>query len=282
MPLQANAYDYNYGPASNLYSTDWLMHDNDLDQVEYAFPQIYNLFLQQNVYGQLQNYKSQTTGTLVRNQIYDMDTNHDWSTVFYYGHYNTRSVGLAWPDYSYGFSEQAPQAQQSPAPSTIWDSTDVYVSHAATSNHKFVFLWVCNNGNNAGSTNPVRGMPFAWTKQPSLNPNGYDAREYCVISFYNFSVTLMEGMGTFGDYGLGGTENIYKFWLVWFYYFALNGYSIHGALDQASIICGWSGGWSDPANRLSQGYNYYYHITQDYFFGQMCVYGNSYIYLPQD
>jgi hypothetical protein len=94
-------------------------------------------------------------------------------------------------------------------------------------------------------------------------------------------------MGTYNQNG----ENLYKHWLIFFYYFALNGYSIKGALEQASYMVGYNNYWLDSNNRLSQGWAYMFpdwvgeNEPPDWpdagnYNGQMLVYGNANIYLP--
>lgn len=295
--------------ASVLYSTDWLMQDYELILINQAFSQIHNLYAEQGVwvltwvwnedyqewfpvwtrhpmYDHLHNFRGMTTRTLVANQIIDIEANHPWGTVFYYGHMNVRNVGAPWPDYSYGFASQASQHAQTPPP-TIWDSDHIFPY--TINKHRFVFLWVCNNANCAGNSNPVpHGMPYCWTRQANLSPNGYanpDSRPYAFIGFQNFSVTLQEGMGTTGQYG---QENIYKHWLVFFYYWALNGKTINQALHEASKNVGYTGGWNDPLNRLSQGWHYTFsggpggNPPAGPYWGKMRIYGNGAIYIPQE
>ena len=89
--------DSGTGAASILYSTQWLMQNNDLDQVKSAFSEIYDMFNQQMsgqqpIYGHLKNYKGVLSGPLLSSEIGDCEANHEWSTVFYYGHMYLRSV----------------------------------------------------------------------------------------------------------------------------------------------------------------------------------------------
>lgn len=100
-PAAAYGYDYGWGCASVIYSTQWLTFDTDEYQIHLACEQIYNLFAQQwywvwhpyygwlpyiPVYGHLQNYEAQITGTLVRDQINDCEQNQEFTTVLYLGH----------------------------------------------------------------------------------------------------------------------------------------------------------------------------------------------------
>jgi hypothetical protein len=294
--------------ASDLYSTQWLMTDQELNNITQAFDQIYNLFAQRRVYqliywpnygwvywpvaytyGHLRNYKFQTTSELVTQQITHCESYHEFSTVFYYGHMNFQNVGLPWPEYSYGFREQAAPLAQSA--NTVWDTSiyDATYPTASHNNHKFVFLWVCHNGNTNGYVPPVHGMPRCWTQQPNLSWDGYgdpslpggpDSRPYCFIGFKNASAMFSDEMGRSGPYG----PQIYKYWAVFFYYYALNGYTINAALDQASINVGFTYGWLDGDNPLSQGHDYYWAggggIGAGDYWGKMYIFGNGNINLP--
>lgn len=287
--------------ASVLYSTDWLMQPEELNYIQWAFNDIYNLFAQQQiyyyyywwpwypwyvepVYGHLRNYKSQTSTSLVQGQIVDCEANHEFSTAFYFGHMNLRSVGYPYPWYSYGFRWQA--APDAGSANTVWDS-DVYYS-PTVDNHHFVFLWVCNNGNVGGAENPLYGMPICWTRH-NLSLDGYgdpnipgdpDGSGYSFIGFQEASPTLSEDMIVGGPHG----TNKFKHWLVFFYYYALSGYSVHDALWWASWAAGYLGGWLDGANRLSQGDKYWFPggggKPAGEYWGKMRIYGDGNIYLP--
>lgn len=294
--------------ASDLYSTQWLMSTPEQNSITEAFSQIQNLFAQKYVYdwvdygpygwvyqpvaytyGHLRNYKWQTTSQLVTQQATHCESYHEFSTVFYYGHMRFSNIGLPWPEYSYGFREQA--APNAPTANTVWDTSIYSATYptAAHNNHKFVFLWVCHNGNTNGYVPPVHGMPRCWTQQPNLSWDGYgdpsipggpDSRPYCFIGFNNASAMFTDYMGRYGPNG----PQIYKYWDVFFYYYALNGYTVNGALDQASIACGFTYGWLDSGNPLSQGHNYYWAggggTNPGYYWGKMRIFGNGNIALP--
>jgi len=178
---------------------------------------------------------------------------------------------------------QANPADQNPS-DVIWDNqTKIYTSGGL----HFVFLWVCNNGNEAGNATPyAHGAPYCWTNQPNLASHDtdypyYDAVHsgYCFIGFQDASVTLMEGMGTYNS-----TENSYRYWLTFFYYYALNGCNVNDALYWASRAVNCPYGWKDPDhNRLYNGYNYTWWggggQPYDHIWGRMRIYGNGYINL---
>jgi hypothetical protein len=308
-----DGYDSGYGPASILYSTQWITLDIDLSNVSYAFSQIYDLFHAQQVwvivgyneygqpiwgyrplYGHLENYNGVTDLTLVKNEIADCenDSKHDWATVFYYGHMNETQIGnWSFPDYSYGFREQAPASDpMSPdGPDVIWDRN---LSSSTVDNHHFVFLWVCNSGNIAGNATVNIGMPYSWTKQSDLSPDGYnnpDIRAYCFISFQGGSPRLSEMMLS------ETTQNVssfYRQWLLFFYYRALDPNSprtVNEALDKASQDAGYQdtdydGHFYDETG-LCNGYPTYWPggLGQDPGWirnNHMRVYGNGDTYLP--
>ena len=309
------AYDYGFGHSSDLYSTQWWMRYQDLIQIYYAFPQIQNLFAERyywiwtpygwwpyrQVYGHVEDFQAQTSYSLVTTQIRHCEQNHDSAAVFYYGHMGMRGVqGLSFPDWSYGFREQAQPNDPPETVDVIWD-TDIYNAWNINKHH-FVFLWVCHNGNNQGAQYPLppHGMPFCWTRR-SLSTNGYGAPDgsgYCFMSFQNASACLSEWMGT---YGQQGTENIYKFWLIYFYYFALGDpldlyypqqqLSIKDSLDEASIRVGYDG-WQDPNNRLSNIYDWWEYYwpgwpgypepPADDYWGKLRIYGDGHMFLPGD
>ncbi len=281
-PPQPQGYDYGGGRGSVMFSTDWLMLSKDLSDVSGAFTTIYNLFSYQGSYSHLKNYRSKTTVANVLDQVQNLES-HPWSTIFYYGHMSLQPVSgtppnYNWPAWSYGIHVQANPADQNPCESindtTVWPYT-------AGGLH-FVFLWVCNNGNFAGSSSPyAHGAPYCWTNQYDLNDNGYsdpDDRQYCFIGFENASVTLTEGMGTYNT-----TENSYRYWLTFFYYATLNdGLTINQSLDWASRSVSLSD-WNDPQNRLYAGYHYTWWGGAgkpfDHIWGKMRIYGNGDLYL---
>ena len=281
-PPQPQGFDTGGGRASVLYSTDWLMLSKDLSEVSTAFSSMYEQFDANSIYHHLWNYKSKTTWNGVRSQIQDCES-HDWATVFYYGHMNLTSIGNP-PVPSYGIRVQANPADQNPA-DVIWD-TDVK-PYTNTGKHHFVFLWVCNNGNLAGSSWPTdHGAPYCWTDQENLASHDEDLPylewpftdpvhpTYCFIGFEGASPTLMDGMGTYYE-----TENTYRNWLVFFYYYALNGYNVNSALHLASQAVNLQYGWEDPANRLRTGYIYAWSggdwLQFGHFEGRMRIYGNG-------
>jgi hypothetical protein len=295
------AYDEDHPEcAEDLYSTTWLMNETQRETMWTAFLQVYGLFggqvynywvdwwpfwpvIVEDVYGHRNNYYNQTTYNLVTDEIGYCEDDHEFSSVFYYGHMDLHNIiyngdPLAWPWYNYGFREAASPDAETAA--TIWDAN---VSGYTVDNHHFVFLWVCNNGNIGGAEYPLYGMPRAWTHH-NLNPDGYhnpDSSGYSFIGFENASADFIEYMDD-------SMNNTFKQWLVFFYYYALDNatrYTINEALDLASIQIGNEyNGWDDSDNRLYYGYDYSWFggggqppIQK---WGKMRIYGDGNIYLP--
>jgi hypothetical protein len=266
-------HDYNYGAASELYSIDWKMTDSDLYLKNTVISQIYNMFNAHSVYGHLWNFASDTFAWRVQQQIINCESSsHNYATFFYYGHMGMESVGLAYPEYSYGFREHRYQGYQY-VPPAVWDRIDIYQYTHNPSHYRFVFLWVCNNGNVRGYEPPVHGMPYCWTHMLLSQDgygNGHDDSDYCFIGFQEASCRLSEQIS------VGHT---YKDWLYTFYTYALNGYPIHSALDWASYDMGFFS-FEDPTNPLYSGFWTLWPDDGQYYWGKMRIYGDSFSYLP--
>lgn len=142
-----------------------------------------------------------------------------------------------------------------------------------------MFLWACRQGNEAGNNSPaVHGMAYCWTRQPNLSEDGYhspDSRPYCFIGFENASPRLSEWINE-------NTNNRYKHWLVFFYYCALNGYSINVALKKATQTVGYND-WDNDANPFYSGFLTYWPFEgpeePGYCLGKMRIYGRGEICL---
>ena len=313
IPL-AKGYDEEHPPqASNLYSTEWQVGEPDLSNVTYALSSIYDMFdsqiyyvwaewwpytpvLEEPVYENLNNFEAQTTDDILLDQVDECEDNHPFTTVFYYGHMGMNDTyGLDFPYWNYGFIEQA--ELDDPMPDIIWDYDIYYVP--TVENHHFIVLWVCNNGNIGGATNPLYGMPRCWTRH-NLSPDGYgdplisgdpDNSDYCFISFEGASPGLGESMEVYQ--GESGYNN-YRMWLLFFYAYMLGAQeSVQDALDDASTFVGYNYGWLDSDNRLRMGWDYYWpgwlgnetNKPEDYpdegtYEGKMRIYGDGYINLP--
>ena len=299
--VAAYGYDYGWGEASVIYSTQWLTFDTDEYQIHLACEQIYDLFAEQYywvwhpyygwvpyrpVYGHLQNYEAQIYWDIVKPQIIDCEQDHAFTTVLYLGHGQRERIYPGYDYWRYFIYEQASHDDPYDPPPQIYDnhpSLPREIYPYTVKNHHFVFLWACRQGDEAGNAYPIRGMAYCWTRQPDLSPDGYgdpnipgdpDSRPYSFIGFQEASPRLSEWMNE---------NNIYKFWLVFFYYFALywhGYYTINDALDAASVMVGYEGGWLDPYNPLSQGFWTYWPPHGQNYWGKMRIYGNGDIYLP--
>ena len=128
-------------------------------------------------------------------------------------------------------------------------------------------MWVCS-----GANDPPEGSPSAWNPYWS-NPPAYGP--YTWIGFENASPWLIDDMGT--------ENNIYQYWLVFFYYYALiDENSVMDALDLASQATGFQ---NYGNSILGTGYETWlpWPPGPDYFSGRMYVCGDPLgTYLPQD
>jgi hypothetical protein len=178
-----------------------------------------------------------------------------------------------------------------------WD-TDIYAESSHGSNERFAFMWVCQNADVEGSSQPsVHGPAYVWSNGAIFN-DGYNdgyrhptGANYVFIGWQDTNPWLTSYMGTFGPYpGTSGTPNIFKYFLVFFYYYALYGsnyYTVNQALDLASYQTGYLNfDYATFAYPNSGYWTYWPWITPmnqepTYAQGFMRVYGNGNIYLPQ-
>lgn len=142
-------------------------------------------------YGENENWGSSTSNYLVLGQIdHDIAYHSDFSTVLYVGH------GTA--DGFYGYSSGG-------TPDLIYFD-DIQSHTESSAAHQFVFMWVCSGGNNSPDGSPTAWNPLWWSYPPSYPP-------YTWIGFDDASPWLIDSMNA---------NNIYQYWLVFFYYFALH------------------------------------------------------------
>ena len=142
----------------------------------------------------------------------------------------------------------------------------------SSTNHFFVWLWVCNQA----SHGPSSGMPHAWT-QTNLISNGYtnsDNTNHCFIGFNAASPALSYGSFKYT------TTLAYPF-IISFYDFAVNyGSSVHDALNEASLDK-----FSQPYTEspLYEGYETWWPGNwgppEGWYGGNMEVFGDSNIHL---
>lgn len=286
IPL-AKAYDYGYGYSCNLYTTNWIQYGDHAEQVWTAFSQIATLIENMGsayrwnevyqgweyigpVFGELNNWGSSAYPNNVYNQIYHDNIEHPaFSSVLYVGHGGTQGF--------YVHSDDPDNQNNPPDPyvsfNSGYENIRSYMTDQQSAAFQFVFMWVCLGGNSSPDGSPSAWNPLWWSDPPS-----YPA--YTWIGFDNFSPWLSEGMGTYGAYG---QENIYRYWLVFFYYYATRGYySIMSALNLASVATGFS---NYGSSILGAGYESYWpyhqviqgiHIYPGNYPGNMHVAGDPY------
>jgi hypothetical protein len=227
-----NAYDYGYGCASSLYTTNWRQYQNNAEVTADAFNTIAGLFAEPmvymwlegygwvpvyHVYGDVQNYGTATNPSLVFNRIDHVNSEHsEFATVLYVGH------GTANGFYGYSLLGQEPDLIH-------YDDNydDDIESHTSSSpTHHFVLNWVCKGYDPFPYGSVTAWNPLWWSYPPAYG-------EYTWIGFEEASPWLIEHMNP---------TNIYKYWLVFFYYFALheNDYTVMQALNYASIYTGFA------------------------------------------
>jgi hypothetical protein len=218
----------------------------------------------------MENYRSQTNHYGFLWGIDVSEANHDDSSLLYIGHHQFQD-GQGDPNhygfFMSGYGQWLGEGSTVPA---IWDYD---VRDHAQDNHKFVFLWVCRNGNERGDDNSPpyspSGMPNCWTGNQIGPGNGIptfrwyeggtgdayydpDGSGYCLISFFGASPMLSYPLD------LSRPNQLHKHWLEFFYFFALhqdyqglNDFTVNQALEYASIYAGYYGGFSQTS--LYQG-----------------------------
>jgi hypothetical protein len=283
------AYNYeNWGYSSNLYTTNWLQWDGEAQATSTAFGEIADLFAQQTfwvywylygwipygpTYGEVQNWGSSATADIFYDQIvYDIYHHYDFATVLYVGH--------GGPVAFYLQSDDPDNPDNPPEHNASFNIISSIMQTHSCDDFRFVLMWVCMGGENSPEGSPSAWNPLWWSNPPAHPP-------YTWIGFDGLSPWLVEGMDTYGVYG---QENIYKYWLVFFYYYALlNGNSVMDALNYASVATGFS---NYGSSILAEGYESYwpYHqfIQGEEFFpgdypGNMHVAGHPYAtHVPGD
>ena len=274
-------------PAINLYTTNWCQwNDAVVGNTSEALDEIYDLFAGAHwyvyeyytgplvdewpVYSHIMNWGNTTTQDLTLEQIDDSNSYHWFSTVLYVGH--------GYEYCYYGYSTNPNDPDDIGSIDKVWYGN--ISTHADDQPYQqFVFNWVCWGANRVGDGPPSNwGAPYDWN--PLWWNNQASGADYCWIGFYNGSAWLSDLMGTHGAYpGTSGAPNIYKYWLVFFYYYALygnnfdNNYNtIHQALDMAS----WDTGYLDYGHSiLATGFN----VTWPY---TPITHGNGYMHVSGD
>lgn len=226
-----------------------------------------------NHYIYLQNYCGTNTNY---NTVYSvanyLDTYpYNFATVFYKGdsHFleanqypNTHNHKIYW------LYSDVPNGGYS---DDIWDEMiGQYTSHGV---HKFAFLWTCSlaNPNELGGIDgtDIWGMAPAWLHTTNLRLDSYTNPDYtgkCYIGFQYYSKPWTDYTGYY-------SYTYQTFATMFYYYAAVNRYSIHDALNIASQ--NYLGrNFNDPNNALYSGY---------YYQGNLCkmrIFGDPSITLP--
>jgi hypothetical protein len=265
------AYDYDYGCASNLYTTNWLQYEDNAYWTSLALSQIEDLFAQQkvyhwmpgygwvllgNIYGEVINWGSSTTSSIVLDRIdHDISEHYYFFTALYIGHGTAQGF--------YGHSDDPENPTNYP---DLISYDDIEDHTQASPDHRFAFMWVCSGGDNCPQGSPSAWNPLYWSDQSTYGP-------YVWIGFDRASPWLMEHMNA---------NNIYKYWLVFFYHYALhfNGYSVSQALDHASQETGFLNYEMSILNDLIWTWWPYSPQGPKYFNGTMHVAGDLSMCLP--
>jgi hypothetical protein len=279
------AYDFNYGYASNLYTTNWLQWNDEAEATWTAFTNIADLFDDPVAYywdevcedwfyygpawGEVDNWGSTETNFTVYARIDHDNTWHSaFSTVLYVGHGGPYGFygNTDYPYNQYIYPDLIAFDQQgSSNPNNIRSRTQ------SSPAHQFVFMWVCWGGNNSPEGSPSAWNPLYWSNPPAYGP-------YTWVGFDDASPWLIDQMGTYQ----GENPNIFRYWLVFFYYFALNGNSVMSALNSASDATGFDNYATSILGTGSENWTYWpYYPDDDWYGGRMHVAGDPYgTYLP--
>jgi hypothetical protein len=265
------SYDYdNWGYASNLYTTNWLQYSGEAQSTATAFSNIENLFSQKTFYyygypygpsyGELLNWGSSETPNDVYNRI-------DHDNYYHYYFYTVLYVGHGGPYGFYGHTDYPDDPYTTP--SLI--SFNTIQSHTQSNpGHRFVFMWVCMGGDNSPQGSPSAWNPLYWSDPPTYTP-------YTWVGFDNASPWLIDQMSA---------GNIFQYWLVFFYYYALSGsYSVMDALNLASQATGFQDFGSSILGGSGRYWTYWPYPPSGPLWatGQMHVAGNPFnTYLPKD
>ena len=234
--------------------------------VQTAANQIFTLYSNTGYYGHLENYMyndyySGSTQSNVLGDINRDESAYPYSAFLYIGHGGNPSLG----GYThYDFIAGGNAGQDYTNLPTVYDFQ--VNGQLSSIDHYMTFLFVCFDGGALGGyiggSFPVYGMPYSWTNGRISSTNGYAAADtsgYSLISFYlaspMLSVPISFGSG-------GGTYNqLYKDWLVFYYYALLDyGYTVNQALDWASAMTGYSNFYAFPSYNGGNGNQVWWNI----------------------
>lgn len=246
-----------------------------------------------NCYGKLENYMindySCTTWGDVTGGINEDSNNYPYATFLYIGHTGYSLLGDN--QYHYGFMAGGEDGEPWNNIPIVWDY-QVTQYQVPTINHYFDFLWVCDDGDELGhySYPWTVGMPYSWSGGAITSSDGYDFNtadqsNYALISFKDASPMLSTHI-SFGSEDQNTNADLYKEWLVFFYYAALNGDDVHDALDFASQMCGYNNFAQFPSYNYGNGNWVWWSggggqgMGPAWYPSTMEVYGDSYTTIP--
>jgi hypothetical protein len=247
---------------------------------------VYDLFAGTGKYLYLQNnWGSNTQPSTVYSRTDTTERYYDYSAVFYKGHIWIFGNNCDHPDcplMHWGLWND--DGTQGIADYDIDDEVievmDALNKFAGT--HDFVFIWACSHGSNekVGVFNEDHssGLLSSWMHidPNTLSNNGYlypDYSDHVFISFEWLSIWYMTPTPA-----ESGTWN-YGHWAYLFYYYALQGYSINAALDQASRDT--HDGSSFVQCQLYNGYWQWNPINSTWDLNRMRVWGDGNHKLPR-
>jgi hypothetical protein len=218
------AYEYGYGHGSDLFTTNWREIQSNAQYTSDAFDFIAGRFAAPQIYvwnewcgyypigpswGRVENHGDATYWSTVSSSIsYDLSYHSDFSAVLYIGH------GTQDAFYEHGDNDNV-------QPDLDYYN-DIHNLNLYSSTYRLAFMWVCSGDNYPYSSE------YAWNPLALSDPNTYGP--FTWIGFHDESPWLTESMNS---------GNIYKNWLIFFYYFAtIPGNSISDALNIASYYTG--------------------------------------------
>lgn len=207
-------------------------------------------------------YCGTDTNSIVYANIQYDQQNYDRVAVFHYGHMADAGNYRCSDDSIVNWT-------------TIYDD---YTTNGYADKHYFAMIWACNSADREPDWVPDPSkLAKSWSHRSGMSSDGFNNADTnhgdCFIGFDHASPTL--------TYAIYNTTTVHGFdFIQKFYWYALTqgGYSVHDALDQASLTL-----FSLPFDEtpLWTGcYTYYPPLTDD-FECSMEVFGNSHIYLRQ-
>ncbi len=153
-------------------------------------------------------------GNTYANQIYAAanDQGYGGSIVFYIGHGGVTTQGA---NTYYCITDNSGNP--------VWN-TDIY-SHSVYGNHKFAFIWACDQGDS------ITGMPNAWLHTSALSSNAYTSSDSSGQEFIGFSGPSPYLDGTITSNNIPQSNGGYDLLYCFYYYTLILGFPNNAALD---------------------------------------------------